>query len=82
MKLPFIRITCLSKNPNWVFDTNLPYEERMKDYHVTHETDAEILTLHLQKNSMRIRYKDACGKTMTRDMGASSFFEKYDITLK
>jgi len=82
MKLPVIRITCLSKNPNWVLDTNLPYEERMKDYDIVHETDAEILTIHLEKSSMRIRYKDACGKTRTRDMGASSFFEKYDIIRK
>jgi hypothetical protein len=82
MTLPTVRLMCLSKNPNWVFDKDLPYEDRMRDYHVRHETEAEILTLHLQKNKMRIRYRDACGKVQTQDIDASSFFQKYEIVKK
>lgn len=82
MKLPIIPIAVRCRNPNWILDANLPYEERMQDYYIIHETSAEVLTLHLQKGTMRIRYKDACGKTYTQDIKSISFFDKYDIIRK
>lgn len=82
MKLPTITLYVKSRNPNWVLDASLSYDERMNNYYITHVAQAEVLTIHLQKYSMRIRYKDACDQTQIDDVSAEPFFKKYYIEEK
>ena len=43
---------------------------------------AEVLTLHFEKQTMRVRYKDLRGKIQTRDVPAAPFFNDYSVKLK
>ncbi len=82
MKLPTVPISINSRNPNWVLNPDLPYLERMTDYNITHHTHAEVLTIHLQKGTMRVRYVDACNQTQIADISADAFFREYEIVKK
>lgn len=82
MKLPTIPVSLHSRNPDWILNPSLPLDQRMDDYWITFNTEAEVLTIHLQKYTMRIRYKDACGQTQIKDMDAGPFFKKYNIEAK
>lgn len=82
MKLPTITLFVRSRNPDWVLDPSLPYHQRIHDYYIEYTAQAEILTIHLQKYKMRIRYKDACGQIQIDDVDADPFFKKYNIEEK
>lgn len=81
-KLPQIPISTRSRNPHWILNADLPYEERMANYYITHHTNAEVLTIHLQKGTMRVRYMDACNQIQIQDMPADTFFREYEIIKK
>jgi hypothetical protein len=80
MKLPTVTVSVFSRNPEWIVNSNLPYDQRMEGFYINHTTQAEVLTIHFQKCKMRIRYKDACGQTQIDDIDAKAFFMKYNIT--
>lgn len=46
------------------------------------DVDAEVLTVHIEKNKMRVRYVDSDGKPKTMDVDAQPFFARYNIVEK
>jgi hypothetical protein len=76
---PTVNLTITVKNPNWVpvYDAN-GITSNMDEYHAVLEFDVEVLTVHFQRNSMRVRFTHM-GKVETRDVDATPFFEKYKV---
>jgi hypothetical protein len=50
----------------------------MDTRHVYRDFEVEVLTVHFEKNTMRIRFRHG-GRVETRDVDATPFFEKYRI---
>lgn len=69
-------------NPNWVAVTDASGNVTNLDtYYVDADLDVEVITVHLGRKSMRVRFK-WLGKTMNRDVSAEPFFKKFQITQK
>lgn len=73
-----LKLTFTVKNPNWVPVYGHDGLANMDEYHADLEFEVEVLTVHFERNSMRVRFTHM-GKIETRDTDATPFFEKYKI---
>ncbi len=68
-------------NPNFVPQYGADGKAtNMDEYHVDAEVEVEVLTVHFQKGTMRIRVP--APYATTRDVDAAPFFEQFAITAK
>ena len=69
------------RDPRWVAVRDSTGKAlNMDRYYVSPYLDVEVLTVHFNKRTMRVRFVWN-GETQTRDISADAFFEKYAVVL-
>lgn len=80
--LPKVKIEVSDVNPDWVLNESLDINDRMIGYRIFRTVEAEVLTLHLAKGTMRIRYQRLNGKPETVDVDYQPFIDEFSIVKK
>lgn len=76
MLLPIINCLWRVENPNWSLQQN-----GTSDYYMEVTLPSEVLTLHLNRESMRVRAQWQ-GKPITQDIRIEDFLNEYEIKKK
>lgn len=63
------------RNPEWTYGSEAPF-------YITKTIEVEVLTVHFEKGTMRVRFLDVEGRKKTVDVDAAPFFEKYQVIEK
>ena len=74
-----LKLTLTVRNPRWVPVYGADGKTtNMDTYHDDLEFEVEVLTVHFERRTMRVRFNHM-GKVETRDVDADPFFQKYKI---